>query len=321
MTRLYIQVGILAGSYFTIMTEQIVEVIAGKPSFRSRDLTAIITLPTDVFVDNSNSVTISGAKIRADINIPGMESMPYARIEIYGLDKSITDKITTYSWNINKYTNSSIQLFTGETLIFYGVFINAFSDYEDMPNVPFVIDAYYQLGAMLSPVPGLSFSGPVPIVTLAKSIANLMGRDAVENNLRSENKNRTLTDAAFSGTPLAMLWKLQKDANIDIIMESETISLCEKDSWRTDEFKSMPLVSSETGLVGVPVRETAVQWRLTVLYHPSYRSRGLINLRSKLIPGAENINIMIISMRHILESQTPGGAWFTEIVGWTQPDG
>lgn len=285
-----------------------------KTSFKERNLRAIITLPNDVFVDDKNVLIIDNARITTRIMLAGAQSMPTAKIAIYGLNKSVMDKLTVYTWNINKYTNAKIQLEADGNVVFYGMFQEAYADYQNMPDVPFVISASYGILSNLKPVDSLSFNGEVPVRTLAQSIVNMMEEKPVL--LCNNNVNKTLKDATFPGTPLAMLWKLQKDSRVNIVLEYGSVIITNMGDWRDNQSLGIPLVSSETGMVGAPIRKNQTLWQIRVLYHPSYVSLGLIRVQSKLIPNGGDFYAQIYSMAIDMESQTPNGRWFIDMQVW-----
>ena len=285
-----------------------------KTSFKERNLRAIITLPNDVFSDNNNVLVIDNARIMAKVMLAGAQSMPTAKIAIYGLNKAVMDKLTVYTWNINKYTNARIQLEADGDVIFYGMFQDAYADYQNMPDVPFIISASYGILSNLKPVDSLSFSGTVPIKTIAQSIVNLMEEKPIL--LCNKNVDKTLKDASFPGTPLAMLWKLQRDSRVNVVLEYGAVIITNMGDWRDNQSLGIPLVSSETGMVGAPIRKNQTLWQIRVLYHPSYVPLGLIRVQSKLIPNGGDFYAQIYSMAITVESQVPNGQWFIDMQVW-----
>lgn len=294
------------------MTELIIP--GSKSSFKQRNLRAIITLPNDVFADNNNVIIIDNAKIIAQIMMAGAQSMPTAKIAIYGLNKAVMDKLTVYTWNVNKYTNARIELQSDGNVVFYGMFQDAYADYQNMPDVPFIISASYGILSNLKPVDSLSFSGAVKVKTIAQSIINLM--EEKPNLLCNSDVDKELTDASFPGTPLAMLWKLQRDSRVNIVLEYGNVIVTNMGSWRENQDLGIPLVTSETGMIGSPVRKNQTLWQLRVLYHPSYVPLGLVRVQSKLIPNGGDFYAQIYSMSMSLESQTPNGKWFIDMQVW-----
>ena len=191
-----------------------------------------------------------------------------------------------------------------------------------MPDVPFVIEAMFGMSWNLTPEQTLSFNGSVQVETIAKSISNFLITDKENQKVTVYNNgvDKVIVDGVYPGSPLAKLWKLQKDANIDIIIMYDdplntSISLCNQGDWRSSEGGGYPVITANTGLIGVPVRQNAVWWKFNCLYNPQIRPRGKVNLRSTIVPYADNVNLTVVSMTHHLESQTPGGMWFTEVIG------
>ena len=295
---------------------------SGSSSFIRRDLTAVIYMPRSAFADDTNVVVIEDARIKAEVRLPGAATTPNATIEIYGMNKMLMNKLTMYKWQWNELTNASIELYANQNIVFCGHIRFATAIYENMPDVPFVIEAMFGMSWNLSPAQTLSFNGPVQAETIARSISNLMVTDKTNQKVTVINNgvNNLIVDGVYPGSPLAKLWKLQKDANIDIVIMYDdplntTISLCNQGDWRYIESGGYPVITANTGLIGVPVRQNAVWWKFNSLYNPGIKPRGKVNLQSTIVPYAENVNLTVVSMTHYLESQNPGGMWNTEVTG------
>lgn len=306
--------------------------VTGKPgtpvqetsSFVEKNIKVVITFPSDVFINNSNVLVIQNAKVKCNIVMAGAASLPIGRFVIWGLSKSVIDKLTVYQWNYSQYTNALIEVYANDSLVYSGTFLDAYADYSKMPDVPFIISATYSILDNLKNVPAISFGTAVKVTDMAQSICNLMdSKPKVTNGLRKIDDNKqeipipTLTDAVFWGSPLTMLWKLRTDANINISLRPR-----EKDVLLTyiGDYDSnqidVPLITSETGLVGSPIRKTQTIWSLRVLYHPVYTPEGLVRIQSKLVPNSGDFYAVIYSMIFNLESQTPNGQWFIDMDVW-----
>ena len=294
---------------------EIVAVVAQKStkntSFVSRQLRVILTMPNAVFTNGENQLIIENMPVRANIELFGAGSMPHAVIEIYGLRKSDMNAMTVYPWGANKITNTTVQLqlMTGET-IFSGTFLSAQARYESAPNVSFVIDAYFGLANQLSNDISKSFPGTIKVSAIAKELADSMGMAFIDVN----NMPNVITDQHLWGSNLTKLWSLEKYANIKVVIDSvsNTVLIFTNDGYRKSE--SPPLISAESGLVGWPSKVGPHMWSMKALYSSEFKSRGNIVLNSVSVPGATNKLMYINSMTHMLESNIPNGAWFTDMM-------
>lgn len=302
------------------------------PSFSERNLKVVITLPNDVFINNSNVISIDNAKIKASILLAGAASLPIANISIYGLPKDTMDKLTVYQWNVNKYTNAQVTLYANNNVVFNGTFQDAFADYSNMPDVPFNIHATFMINNSLKNVSAISFNGPKKVIDIAQAIVKLMDNPPILIDcisLKDSNgafiSTPILNDVCLTGSPLTMLWRLQKMANINATLwasndaDKGDIILTYIGESRSDII-DIPLVTSETGLVGSPIRKNQVLWSLRVLYHPSYVPHGIIRIQSKLVPNGGDFYATIQNMTYSLESQTPNGQWFIDMDVWLKKD-
>lgn len=277
-------------------------------SFQERKLVAIIHMPNNNFSDGTNTLTIANVPIRATVNQFGSNSTASAVIEIYGLNKADMDAMTVYRWGENQISAGyfiQLQLPNGIP-VFSGTVVNSFAQYDGAPNVPFIIEAFYGAQLLLNKTPPVTFPGEVTIDTIAKKLAD---------NIGASYKNYGVTESLFDqylwGSDLNKLWQLAAIANIIVVYYAEEVSIYSAGSYK--KIVVPPYISSETGLVGWPMKMAPFRWAIQALFNTGFILQGDIVLNSEVIPGAKNKSLYIISMVHTLEANIPGGAWFTDM--------
>lgn len=277
-------------------------------SFQKRSLVAVIHMPNNNFSDGTNTLTVVNVPIKTTINIFGSNSTASAVIEIYGLNKADMDAMTVYRWKENQISAGYfIQLQLPNRIpIFSGTVVHAFAQYDGAPNVPFIIEAYYGAQLLINKSPPITFPGDVPIDTIAKKLADNIGA-----SYKNFGVTGRLTDQYLWGSDLNKLWQLAAIANIVAVYYAEEVSIYGKGFYKKIEVP--PYISAETGLVGWPMKIGPVLWGIRSLFNTEFIPQGNIILNSEVIPGAKNKKLYISSMVHTLESNVPGGAWFTDM--------
>ena len=285
-----------------------IDVSATTDSFKSRQLVAIIHMPNNNFSDGTNTLTVANVPIRATINTFGSNSTASAVIEIYGLNKADMDAMTVYRWKENQISAGyfiQLQLPSGIP-VFSGTVVHAFAQYDGAPNVPFIVEAYYGAQLLLNKAPPVTFPGDVPVDTIAKKLSDNMGAE-----YENIGVTRSLTDQYLWGSDLNKLWQLAAIAGIIVTYHGGIVRIYDKGQYKKTE--DPPYISAETGLVGWPMKIGPVLCDIRSLFNTGFIPQGDIILNSEVIPGAKNKKLYISSMVHTLESNIPGGAWFTDM--------
>jgi hypothetical protein len=115
----------------------------------------------------------------------------------------------------------------------------------------------------------------------------------------------TLTDPYFHGTLLDQLHSCIAAADIDHEDDGVTLYV-----WPKGGNRGGPtiLVSPQTGLIGYPAY-THSGLALQNRFDPGIVRGGLIKVESSLSPACGVWRVF--SLTHVLESETPNGAWFS----------
>jgi hypothetical protein len=283
-------------------------------SYVKRRLRVTLTLSNGTFgTSGSNTLIVEGLRILANLKFGGGAVAPTASIRVYGLLQSDMNQLTMLSWKplLQQRNLVVLEAFDngGWSEVFRGDIFDAGPDYAAAPDVCLNVEGMAMFYARLNPVPPTSYPGATAVADIMKAIAAGMGlafeNNGVDTQLSNPYLPSTLTDQAK---------QICQAANIDMYTEGNVLAICPKGVPRTTI--SVPLVSADTGMIGYPsLDKQGIQVR--TLYNPGIRFGGQIFVQSD-VPKA-NGSWRAYSIQHQLESEKPGGAWFSAI-GATEPN-
>ena len=278
-------------------------------TFVRRAIAVTINLGKGTFGDGGfNTVKFSGPlKASANITVIGGAAMAKLDLSLYGLTLSHMNQVASLGpvKNIEGVRNNEViveagDLDSGLGVVYNGTIQEAFLDFSGMPSCSFRVLAF--VGTMLAarPVPPSSYRGLTDVATIFKSLAQ-QGQQSFQNN----GVTAQLIDPYLPGTIWEQMQTVAEHANINWLHDETngTIIIWPKDGTRAG---SIPVVSAETGMIGYP-SFTSLGIECSCLYNPSIGVGQMVQIKSTLA-GATGI-FEIKTIRHNLESETPGGQW------------
>lgn len=282
------------------------------PSFdNKKQLRFVITLGSDnpKFDEaGADQIILQGYRATVICENAGWVQMGELRAEIFGMSQSDMNAITSYPLSITEATRNKIVVYAidgkQESVVFAGNMVKAWPDYSRMPDVCFRIQARAAYSSALQTVAPRSFKGGSNVADIMRQIATSMGL-VFENS----GVNVMLSDVYLANTDLEQARDLAKAAGIELNIENNVLSIWPKGSYRN---ALIPLVSADTGLIGYPSFDGTFLI-FDTLYNPSFITGGLIKVESDNL--AAKGQWQILKMAHRLESEKPGGAWFSSVVG------
>jgi hypothetical protein len=157
---------------------------------------------------------------------------------------------------------------------------------------------------LMKSVPPISFKGSVDAALVLSGIASQMGY-----SFENSGVTGSLSNPYYPGTPKEQLSKVCRDVHCqsDVDDGKKVIAVWPKGKARDGE---IVLVSKDTGLVGYPAfSQAGIQFR--TLFNPSIVFGRHIRMESQL--GPANGRWKVNALAHRLESNVPGGQWFTDV--------
>jgi len=276
--------------------------------FTSKQIELTITLGTRNFGDElGDTVTISDSRIFVDLNNPGGDSMGQANIRVYGLSQQLMNKLTTIG-QINRAIRikNTVSVAAGDEngmqLVFFGVIVDAWGDYNSAPDVPFIISAASGMDVAVKPVNATSYKGSIAVTQIMQDLASEAGL-AYEPNGVDVN----LFNPYFSGSTLNKIRQCARAANIEYVIDRGTLALWPLGQSRQGD---VPLISPDSGLVGYPTLSSKGMSML-LIFNQNIKLGADVKVESSL-PMAEGI-WHVFNLSHSISSQAPGGPWFTNV--------
>jgi hypothetical protein len=282
-------------------------------SFTRKRIDATVSLGTGQFGETgANTVTLTGLRIKADIQQFGGDAMPQVQLRIFGLPASMINQLTTIGpINSAVQSKNSVLIAVGDdglalTTIYSGTIWQAWGDFNQMPDTSLNIAAVGGLAAALKPIAASSFPGSMDAGTIMQQLATTAGLNFVNSGVSVQ-----LSNPYFPGTALSQIRECAQAADINFTIDVGTLHIWPKTSARTTP--SIPVVSPSTGMVGYPTFSSN-SLMVTTLFNPSIVIGGVIEVQSSLAPACGKW--IAVQISHSLESETPDGQWFTHINAW-----
>ena len=280
------------------------------PSFSNKkQLRFVITLGTGKFgSSNNDTVTLQGFRAIADIDKAGGMMMGTLKAKIYGVKQADMNSITTLQWKPQTWIPNTVEVFTidgtAETLIFAGNIVNAWADYQGMPDVFLHIQAQAAFFNALKAIPPRSFKGPIDTPSVMAQIAADLGYTFENNGVTTQ-----LTDLYLPNTGLEQAKDLARAAGCDLYLDDKVLAITPPNVPRK---ALIPVISPTSGLIGYPTFD-GVGVNFQALFNPGVTFGGSIKLETDVQQATGEW--IVTSVAHRLESEKPGGAWYSTIRG------
>jgi hypothetical protein len=275
----------------------------------SKELRFVITLGTGNFGSSSNNqIILQGFRAIANIDKAGGMMMGTLRAQIFGVSQSNINSITTLQWKPKAFIPNTVQVFaidgSQETLVFSGNIVNAWGNYQNMPDVFLMIQAQAAYFNQLQGVPPTSYNGQIDVATAMKQLATQMGLTFENNGVNVQLSNQYLPNTA-----LEQARTLAQAAAVWLYIDDNTLAITPVNQPRS---KPIPVISPATGMKSYPTFD-GIGVNFEILFNPSVIFGGSIQVETDILQAA---GVWIVTtIAHRLESEKPDGAWFSTIRG------
>jgi hypothetical protein len=281
-------------------------------SFAEKQIDLTINLGTGQFGETgANTVTLSGLRIKAEIQQFGGDAMPQVQLLVYGLPAEMINQLTTIGpINSAVMYQNSVLIAAGDSgsalaTIYNGTIWQAWGDFNQIPDSALNIAAVGGLAASLKPVGASSYPGSADVGTIMQSLAFLADLSFVNHGVSVQ-----LSNPYFPGTALAQIRECARAADIYFTVENGALEIWPKGGSRSTP--TIPVVSKPTGMVGYPTF-CSNGLMVTTEFNSSIVIGGQFQVQSSVTAACGTYVATQIS--HSLESLTPDGQWFTHILG------
>ncbi len=282
----------------------------GSPnsSFANQKLLEItITLGAGkTFASGHNTLTMVGLRASVNIDMGGGYMGGMLRARIFGLSQNDMNQITYLAWmpqpQLGPPNKITVNAVDGQqsTLVFTGLIIQAFGNYQAAPEVFIDIQATATQAAQLLPVSPLSIASNTTVGTVMSQLAAQMGF-SFENN----GVNVSIPKGTYLGnTAFFQAQNLMQAYNFEIYIDNGVLAICPVGTARKTSI--VPLISASTGLIGYPYFNTQGVV-FDSYFNPDILFGGTVQIQSTVEPA--NGSWQVINISHTLESIIPGGRW------------
>ncbi len=278
-------------------------------SYVKRRIDVTITLGQGQLGDTAgNAITLTGLRVIANIAAHGGDAQGQLSMRVFGLPPDMINQLTAVGPIATQIRRqNTVLVAAGDdggalTTVYEGVIDAAFGDYQNAPEVSLNLTAMSALGAAITPVAATSWKGATPVDQIMSTLA-ASAQFGYENN----GVDAVLTNAYFPGTALSQIKACAAAANIRYSTDNGILAIWPKNGQREGD---IPTISVDTGMVGYPAFSSN---GVTVvsLFIPTVRQGGQVTIESSLTVA--NGTWRVASVVHSLESERPGGSWFTQL--------
>lgn len=250
---------------------------------------------------------LTGLRTSCSIVKSGNYAQSTLEMQIYGMTLSQMNALTVINYVPNQIRRNTVIVEVGDTLngvatVFIGQIALAWANMQAQPDVLFYVQAVDGLLASVSTLPPSSYTGPTPVATILKDLAQKAGLNFENNGVTT-----VLPTPYLYGSPRIQILQAVQAAQCSAIIDLGTLAIWPRGGTRGG---LVPLISPSTGLIGYPAY-TAVGLDLRALYNPAVRSGGLIQVESQLTAAEGQWGVNALS--YSLQSNLPGGNWFMDI--------
>lgn len=264
----------------------------------------------------NDTVTLEGLRCSVDIVRAGI-AFGQAQIRVWGMPLDLMKRLTvTKQFYVERRVSNRVVVEVGDEYVedgktkkrtgtcFIGTVWDAWVDARNAPDVSFNVGATSSLLKTSRPVPPLSFKGGVDIGLALTTIADQLG-------YRFENSGvvATLHNPYKPGTLRAQIDSLCRDVgcSYDVDETKRVLAIWPKNGTRGGQ---VVRIAADSGLVGYPsFTQGGIQF--TTLYNPNLTFGRPIQMES-IVPSA-NGEWSVIGLAHRLDTNIPGGQWFTDV--------
>lgn len=258
--------------------------------------------------DGQDTVTLKGLRCSANIACAGI-GYAKADIQVWGMTLDLMNRlmVTQKFWAGNRLPNRVIVSAgdeSGVAVCFAGNIWDAWIDARQPPDVAFFVSADSGAFDFARTIPPTSYKGSADAALILSGIAAQIGY-----SFENSGVTATLTNPYKPGSPKSQIESICHDIGCNFTVDEATkvLAVWPKQGARDGENVR---VAADTGLVGYP-SFTQSGLQLTSLFNPSIRFGGNISVSSQL--ESANGTWPVMGLGHRLDSNLPGGEWFTDI--------
>lgn len=260
-----------------------------------------------------NTVTVKGLRVSCKIVKTGAAAFNTCEMRVFGLSPTIYNSLTSiYQVTQNVVMKNIVTVNAGDapegaTLpqVFSGQITICQIDLNNQPEAVLTVIAQQGLLQSLAPVAPSSYPTGCNVATALSGLANTMGV-----TFQNYGVTTVLPKSYFPGTARQQALAIIRSAGINWNnMDGGVLAIWPKGG---NIGGAIPVLSPTTGMVGYPSYSN-IGVGAKCEFNPNIVYGGQVKIESSISQTQGVWNVYGLS--HTLESEFPGGAWFTEIQG------
>lgn len=278
-------------------------------SFVKRRIGLRFQLGTGVFGDTGmNVVDLSGLRVHAHVIKAGAETLGECHLSVFGLTPTIMNQLSALANYDMVVRQNTVIVSAGDdsnmSVVFEGTIAEGWADLNAAPETRLQVVAYAGLLQKLKPVSPTSYPNGADAAVIMQNIASAMGLNFENNGVSVQ-----LAKPYFPGTAWEQARNCAEAAGINWTIDKGTLAIWPNPGHRAGV---PPLISASTGMVGYPAY-TGVGIGVRTLFNPLINPGGTVKVDSSISNACGTWYVTDVSAE--LQSEEPGGAWFTDFQG------
>ncbi|KXV60670.1 hypothetical protein AD948_04395 [Acetobacter senegalensis] len=280
------------------------------------------------FSGSPETITLMDHRVSCQVLSTGLETGMMCSVRIEGMKLSAMNRLSVAQASVIDQSSNSITVRAGDAgatrpTIFTGGIVEAFVDYAGAPNVAFQVTALSTAIPAAMPIEPTSFAAGAKISDIMQAIAGKVGLEFTNHGV-----DAVMTGGVnYPGSAMQQIDACARSVGIEYHIGMDTLSIWPKDVAASD---TAILVSADTGMVGYP-NYSQGGVLVQTLFNPGINFRNTIKLQSEYSPAAWVNNYgqlrevagaasmyppsnglwVVQKIEHDLQTETPGGPWFT----------
>jgi hypothetical protein len=283
-----------------------------------RKLRVVLKLSNNVKYNgnNGNVLTLEGYRVRVHTRFGGGDFGMSSEIEIFGLGQDYMNDLTMLAWKALAIEHNVVEVYAqvGDAwpLIYAGDIIEGIADYREAPEVPFRIYAVTAGFPALASYVSLSYNGTVTAQQVITDAAAVLGLTVVNHGV-----NLSYRDSYFSGSAPEVIRRAISGHAVETFVNGTQLHIVPRGSPISNDIAVE--LNADTGLVGYPtINRQGIAAK--AIFLPNLLNGTQVRISGSPITAVNNV-WRVFAVYHSLESELPGGDWFTEIMASDIIDG
>lgn len=246
------------------------------------------------------------------IECAGLPSLNKASIKIYNLKSNIMGLLSFLSYDSLSLPNIIVECLVDRKTVFIGDIVESIPVY-DIPNPYIQVKAMTDIVYLVQPsrdiiynIPSNKDSVDVPIKRIIDDIFADTNKNISYNNI----KNIKITNPRYLGSKLQQLEKVKLEADINIVVDYDSVTVFPKNSSSSNEVLS---IDGSTNQIVEQISNDKEGIILTTVFNNNFELGKQIRIFGNKVNSRANGNFYIYELKHELSCNIPSGDFFTKI--------